>query len=277
MDQIALIVHTCDRYRLLYIGFEYFFKKYFPYQEIPISYYFLTEEEDFHSPIFTNIKTGKGEWSTRLLNGLEAIPEQYIIYFQEDMWLSQPVEAGTINQIINFVLANQTDMFKLSSNSVYKTNTMGKYFNGLAITLLDNNRSQYLMSHQVTVWDKNFFKAQLRFKEHPWRNERKGTERLKVLSPEIYHIDLFAENDQVPINNNKEGAVSGRYYTVSQNAQLNAYALRFIEQMKQDADLNIQQYAAKLAYNMDNEYTHDGLSKPRKEDIFKKIKNFFKK
>jgi len=277
MDQIALIVHTCDRYKLLYQGFEYFFKKYFPYGDIPIRYYFLTEEVDHESDVFTNIKTGKGEWSERLLRGLEAIPENYIIYFQEDMWLTRPVDADTVKQIIDFAFLQEADLFKLSSNSVYKTNPAGKHINGLAVTLLDNSRSQYLMSHQVTAWNKSFLMSQLRFKEHPWRNERKGTERLKVLSPDIYHIDLFAENDQQPVNNNKEQGVISQYYTVSQNAQLNTYALPFIEAMKADANPAIQAYAEKLEYNFCNNITHDGLSKPRKEDIFKRIKRLFKK
>ncbi|MBW4888394.1 hypothetical protein KXQ82_01645 [Mucilaginibacter sp. HMF5004] len=275
MTQIALIVHTCDRYKLLYPGFEYFFKKYFPSGDIPVSYYFLTEDEDFHSDIFTNIKTGKGEWSERLLRGLEAIPEPYVMYFQEDMWLCKPVDADTVNKIISFTIEHEADLFKLSSNSVYKTVTAGRYINGLAVTLLDNNRSQYLMSHQVSIWEKSFFSGQLRFKEHPWRNERKGTERLKVLNPDIYHIDLFVENEQQPINNNKEGAIISRYYTVSQNAQLNAFALPFIEEMK--ADDATKEYAEKLEHNMKNQLTHDGLTQPRKDDIFKKIKRWFKK
>jgi len=277
MNQIALVVHTCDRYQLLYTGFEYFFKKHFPYGDVPISYYFLTEEVDYPSNIFTNIKTGKGEWSDRLLSALEQIPEEYVIYFQEDMWLTKPVDSDTIKQILDFVLKEQTDLFKLSSNGVYKTNPAGKFINGLAVTLLDNSRSQYLMSHQVTIWNKVFLMGQLRFKEHPWRNERKGTERLKVLNPEIYHIDLFAENDHHPINNNHSSARVSHYYTVSQNAQLNGYAHAYISTMRVDTDPAIREYAEKLAHHIKNNFTHDGMMPPRKEDIFKKIKKLFKK
>src|SRR5476651_787877 len=115
MDEIALIVHACDRYQLLYQGFEYFFKRNWPFYEVDIKYYFLTEEADYQSDLFTNIKTGKGEWSDRLLNGLNQIPQTYIIYFQEDMWLSRPVVAETVTKIIKFALANNVSLFKLSS------------------------------------------------------------------------------------------------------------------------------------------------------------------
>ncbi|WP_448702290.1 hypothetical protein ACFGVR_08105 [Mucilaginibacter sp. AW1-3] len=276
MTEIALIVHACDRYSLLYQGFEYFFKRNWPFYEVNIKYYFFTEEAGYQSDLFTNIKTGKGEWSDRLLNGLNQIPEEYIIYFQEDMWLSRPVSAETVNKIIAFALEKDINLFKLSSNSIYNTTSTGNYIDGLSVSVLNNKASKYLMSHQVSIWKKSFLADQLTYKEHPWRNEREGTKRLRILNPKIYHIDLLSENGQHAINNNGKYLKPGRYYTVSQNAQLNNTALPFIEGMKQAADEHTRQYALKLQHNYDHAITHDGQSKPRKQDIFKKIKNALK-
>jgi hypothetical protein len=36
------------------------------------------------------------------------------------------------------------------------------------------------------------------------------------------------------------------------------------------------QYALDLQHHYDNQLTHDGQPKPRKDDIFKKIKNWWK-
>jgi len=274
MNEIALIIHTCDRYQLLYRGFEYFFKKNWPYH-LPIKYYFLTEEIDYQSDVFTNIKTGKGEWSDRLLNGLNQIPEQYIIYFQEDMWLSRPVDPETLEKIFEFALYKEISLLKLSSNSVYQTNSTGNYINGLSISTVNTRFSDYLMSHQVSIWNKAFFAAQLVYKEHPWRNEREGTKRLRELKPKIYHMDLLSENGQQPINNNGKLLKPGRYYTVSENAQLNDYVLPFIDGLKSAEQEGMAGYALELEFNFENNLTHDGQSKPRKEDIFKKIKNLF--
>jgi len=274
MIKIALIVHTCDRYKLLYPGFSYFFKKNWPYGDLPVSYYFLTEDIDYQSDIFTNIKTGKGEWSERLLNGLKQIPEAYILYFQEDMWLSKPVNADTVAKVIDFSINNQVNLVKLSSNSINQTKATGDYISDLSVGLLDNGKSEYLMSHQISVWKKSFLMDQLKYKEHPWRNERKGTKRLKKLDPQIYHIDLFSENDQPPTNQNTDIAAIGAYYTVSKNAQLRNYAHPFISEMKLDTDPSIREYALQLDHHLKNGLTHDGQGKPRKEDLFKKIKTF---
>jgi hypothetical protein len=274
MQNIALIVHTCDRYKLLYPGFAYFFKKNWPYADVEISYYFLTEVEEYQSSLFKNIKTGKGEWSDRLLNGLKQIPEEYVIYMQEDMWLNKPVSGDTVNKIIEYSLAKHSDLFKLSSNQVNYTKPTGELINGLSIGVLDNEVSEYLMSHQVSIWKKSFLMEQLKYKEHPWRNERKGTKRLKKLNPEIYHIDLFSENEELPTNSNTDSKEIGSYYTVSKNAALREYANPFISEMKLDGDPNIREYAQKLDHHLKNGLTHDGQSAPRKEDFFKKIKNF---
>lgn len=275
MQNIALIVHTCDRYKLLYPGFEYFFKKYWPYGDVQISYYFLTEQDSYQSPVFKNIKTGKGEWSERLLNGLKQIPEEHIIYLQEDMWFNKRVDDNTINNIIDFTLANQVDLFKLSSNQVYHTKPTGQYINGLSVGIVDNKKSRYLMSHQISIWKKSFLIDQLKYKEHPWRNERKGTKRLKKLNPQIYHIDLLSENDELPVNKNEATKVIGSYYTVSQNAALREYVNPFISEMKLANDAAICEYAQKLDLHLKNGLTHDGQSKPRKEDLFKRLKKLF--
>jgi len=275
MKSIALIVHTCDRYRLLYKGFAYFFKRNWPYGEVQISYYFLTEEENYKSKLFANIKTGKGEWSDRLLNGLKQIPEEYLIYMQEDMWLNKPVSGDTVNKIIDFALTGELNLFKLSSNAINHTKPSGQSINGLAVGLLDNDKSEYLMSHQISIWKKSFLMEQLKYKEHPWRNERKGTKRLKKLNPEIYHIDLFSENDELPTNSNTDNSQTGSYYTVSKNAALRDYANPFIGEMKLDDDAEVREYAQKLDHHLKNGITHDGKTAPRREDFFKKVKNYF--
>jgi len=276
MNDVALIVHTCDRYELLYPGFEYFFRRNWPFYEVNIKYYFFTEELDYQSDLFTVIKTGKGEWSDRLLNGLNQIPEDYVIYFQEDMWLSRPVSGDTVLKVMKFATDKAISLFKLSSNSDYHTTSTGNYIDGLSVSVLNNKSSKFLMSHQVSIWKKAFLAEQLKFSEHPWRNEREGTKRLRQMNPKIYHIDLFGENGQEAINNNGKHLKPGRYYTVSANAMLNSAAEPFIEGLKQANDASIREYGEKLDNNYRNNLTHDGLEKPRKDDIFKKIKLAFK-
>ncbi|MDQ1141484.1 hypothetical protein [Pedobacter agri] len=271
--KVALLVHACDRYEFLYKGFDYAFSKNWDF-DITCNYYFATEVKDANIKGFRNIKSGKGEWADRLATLLRSIEEEYVLYFQEDMWLSKPVNSDLFRELFDFAHKNNTMQIKLHSSEVYTTKQTDHFIEGFNISELDNKASHFLMSHQITLWNKDFLLAQLYKKEHPWRNERKGTKRLKKLNPLIHHIDYFAENQAAEINSNQNPIKRSEYYAVSFNSMLNFNAVRFIDELK-SGSLPEKEYAAELQNHYDNNLTHDGNPKPKKVDLFKKFKTWF--
>lgn len=273
--KVALIVHSCDSYKFLYQGFNYFFNKYWG-TEINCNKYFASEELSVIFPGFTNIKSGKGEWSNRLRFLLEnKISEPYVIYMQEDMWLTKSVNANLMNELIELMVAENWMQLKLHSSDAYKTNNTNLYIEGFNIAEINNKLSGFLMSHQISIWNKDFLINQLNKNEHPWRNERKSTKRLKKLNPKIYHVDCFAENGQAEINVNKNFTNRSEYFAVSSNGMLNSNVLLFTAELQ--GDTLTKEYADKLLTNYTNKITHDGKSRPKKTDIFKRIKNLLTK
>lgn len=273
---VALLVHACDRYEFLYKGFDYFFSSNWDFNA-NCNYYFATEEIDTTVNNFENIKSGKGAWADRLAFLLKnKIKEDYILYFQEDMWLSKPVDAQFFNQLFDLAIKNDWKQVKLHSTEIYKTNQTAIFIDGLNVAEVDNHRSDFLMSHQITLWKKDYLLAQLHKNEHPWRNERKGTKRLKKLNPKIFHVDYFAENGCKEINQNKEGNVRSEYFAVSFNSTLNFNVLEYIKKLN-GGKSEQKKYAVELQNHYDNNLTHDGKPKPQKQDIFKRFKNWFLK
>ena len=271
-NKVALLVHSCDRYELLYKGFQIFFSKYWDFS-IPCSYYFATEEKKVHVEGFQNIQSGKGQWSDRLSALLKKIPQDYILYFQEDMWLDKGVNPIFFDRLFELSITKDWKQVKLHSSEVYKTKATSFFAEGFNISKLDNAASEFLMSHQVTLWNKNFLSAQLLKGEHPWRNERRGTKRLKKLNPKIFHADYFAENGKPEINTNNNPVKRSEYYTISVNATLTSSILPFITFLNKGNEEE-KEYAGKLLFHYQNQITHDGKPKPRKEDIFKKFKKW---
>jgi hypothetical protein len=273
MKSTALLVHTCDRYGLLYKGFSYFFSKYWDFNAA-CNYYFATEEKKVSVDGFVNIQTGKREWADRLLFLLrEKIKEKYVIYFQEDMWLTGKTDARFFNRLFELTEKKNWQQVKLHSAGIYKTHPTDIYIDGFNVARIDNKESDFLMSHQVTLWNKEFLQQQLHKGEHPWRNERKATKRLKQLSPEIFHIDYFEENGNGEINLNRQPVERSSYYTVSANGSFNDNIRRYIPELLTSDEL----YAKKLEYNYTHQLVHDGQQRPRKTDIFKRIKNWILK
>jgi hypothetical protein len=271
---VALLVHSCDRYEFLFPGFEFFFSKYWNF-DIPFRYYFATEEKKVQIEGFENIFSGKGEWTERLRILLTKIPEKYVLYFQEDMWLSEAVNPDFFSGIIDLVTPLDFQQLKLHSSEVYTTTATPYYVEGFNIALLNNEKSDFLMSHQVTLWNKEFLLQQLQQSEHPWRNERKGTKRLRKLNAPIYHADYFAENGKPAINHNQNPVGRSCYYTVSINGTLHSNVVKYIPELM-DGNVTAQQYAHELGLHFENQLTHDGQSRPRKVDVFKQLKNWIR-
>lgn len=273
-NKVALLVHSCDRYEFLYKGFEYFFSCHWDFR-IPCKYYFATEEKSVNINGFENIQSGKGEWTDRLSVLLKKIPEDRILYFQEDMWLTKDVNDIFFRELFDLATANNWKQVKLNSSKVYKTAPTSLFIQGFNIAIVDNKMSEYLMSHQITLWDKQYLLKQLLKGEHPWRNERRGTKRLKKLNPAIFHVDYFIENGMPENNINNSPVKRSEYWTISENGMLNSRVLPYISVLS-NGNEEEKKYAEKLLFHYENQLTHDGKPKPRKEDIFKKIKNWIK-
>ena len=275
-NKVALLVHSCDRYEFLYRGFAYFFAKHWD-RDIPCNCYFATEEKDVDIAGFRNIKSGTGEWSDRLRHLLtEKIEEDYVLYFQEDMWLNKDVNAAFFSQLFDMAAQNDWDMVKLHSSEVYRTVPEPHFIEGFNLARLDNAASGFLMSHQVTLWKRTFLAGQLPKNEHPWRNERRGTKRLKKQNPAIFHADYFAENGKAEINRNRNPIGRSEYQTISVNGVLNGNVTPFIAQLMQSGEAE-RNYAVELQYHFDNNMTHDGKLKPRKEAPLQRFKKWLKR
>ncbi len=271
-DKFAVIVHSCDRYEFLFQGFEYFFNQHWDFN-MNCDYYFATENKDVAISNFKNIKSGSGEWADRLRTLLtEQINEKYVLYLQEDMWLHKKVSADFFNQLFDLAIKNNWNQVKLHSSGVYKTLATKLNIDEYNISKIDNHESDFLMSHQPTLWNKDFLIDQLHRNEHPWRNERESTKRLKKLNPEILQINYFVENRKDYNIMLKYPNDKIYYQGVSANGILNESVLYYIAELN-NSTLNLKEYASQLEYNYNNQITHDGKAKPKKMDIFNLIKN----
>ncbi len=215
------------------------------------------------------MKSGYGEWTDRLKLVLDQIDEECIIFIQEDMWFSKKMPEYVLEPIINYVTSNELKLVKLHSIDVYKTEQLEVDFNGYKLSRVIKNESDFLMSHQISIWNKKFLYAQLKNNEHPWRNERRGTKRLKKVKDEIYQIDLISENESEAINENSPKIEPGEYLTISVNACIYPKVEKLIPELSQ----SLPEYAEQITFHMNNNITHDEKEKPRKDDFFKKMKN----
>lgn len=145
INELAVIVHTCDKYQNYWPPFLYFFQRYFPIDMFPV--FFANEDLMYHLPHnITGIHTGTAEWGTRLQRAVTDIPEQYILYLQEDIWFTAPISSHLLNNAVDFMTAKDLNYLGLQKNCQHQIFEVDRV----------DHPAWYLISHQPGIWKKSF-------------------------------------------------------------------------------------------------------------------------
>ena len=172
----SLLVHTFNRYEKYWDGYLKGFSENF-LTNMPC--YFGTDTKNHTSHDFHDMKviySGVGEWSDRLTALLTQIKTKYVLYMQEDQWpTSHPPDIERIMQIMRL-----RGLWRLQLGPVVQFYSLY----GDKIPLFFHQKSKYLVSHQPSIWRKDFLLSCLHRNEDPWKNEYEGTKRLNN-TPEI--------------------------------------------------------------------------------------------
>lgn len=182
---IAIIIHTCDKYNFCWEGWDKQFQQLWDF-ELGFDIFFVNEKRDISFNNVKQLRTGKGEWSDRLLYALQNIKHKHIFYFQEDMWMVKRLNHLTqyyqdfIKHDMNYLMFNvQLSQNRKDSFFRYDGLLDDKYL------IINKEKSPWLMFHQPAIWKKDFMMEQLQYNENPWVNEIEGTKRLKLLKEPI--------------------------------------------------------------------------------------------
>lgn len=184
---IPIVLHTCDSYKKYWNTWYYYMDK---YVKKPYKQYFLSEEDapDFIEHV-THIKTGKGEWGKRLLNGLAQIPEEHIFYMQEDFWPKQHMDLSPFFPLFQ---EYNMDALRITEKSyLYNLNHVKDKLYRFT------QNAPYLMTHQFSLWNKKYFMKYIGADDSPWMNEIRQSGFIGQTLHAIYLIDEFWYNATV--------------------------------------------------------------------------------
>jgi hypothetical protein len=193
----ALVVHTCDKYKFCWDYWYYYFNKYFTL-DWPV--YFMNEVIDINfDPInVIQVKTGSGSWSSRLKNGLKQIDETYILYMQEDMWLTSLIDKSMFKFSLDLceqLALNKFIICGLSKDELINHRELTEFtFNKYSVYKI-KNKAPCIMSHQPAIWNKNFLQSILPEGEDPWTNEVRGTIRLNSCKDDLKFYQLVLNDN----------------------------------------------------------------------------------
>jgi hypothetical protein len=175
-SSVAVVVSSCDAFFDTWRPFFFFFRKH--WNDCPLPVFLIVNQLRVRSKLARPIAVGRDRnWASNMAIALASIPQPYILYFQDDYFLT-----GKVN---NELLAHDF-AYAFNSNAaslcLYARSTLEPSFQPLTdrigIVPPDSDGRTRL---QVTLWKKEVLQAIIRPGESAWNMEARGSKRTKDL------------------------------------------------------------------------------------------------
>lgn len=171
LPQVSIVVSSYDGLSDCWMPFFHGLGKYWPSCPYPI--FLITNEKDFVQEQVTVIKTGVDlGWSRNLLVALDRIKTPYILYFQEDYWINETVNAAAIADYVVAMERNSFNYVRLLSFP----RPDGEFPGDARLGIISDGAS-YRTSVQASIWRTQVLRDLVDPTESPWQFEINGTER----------------------------------------------------------------------------------------------------
>jgi hypothetical protein len=186
---ISIVISSCDRFFDAWRPFAYFFRKYWP--DCPFPVYLIVNELQVQSSSVHAIRVGADKgWATNMQLALRQIETPYILYFQEDYFLTAPVRTDQLASDIARAIEQSAASFCFYDLSLLEPE-FGKQHQHFGVV---PEHSLGRTRLQATLWKRDVFASLLRPGENAWNMEARGSERTRGL-----RMLSYARSDALPI------------------------------------------------------------------------------
>ena len=179
-SSVAILVSSCDASFDAWKPFTAFLKKFWP--DCPLQVFLLTNQLQVRSPQIRRIAVGPDRgWSSNLLSALPQIAHDYLLYLQEDYFLTGPVQTSQLAQDFREAIDAEAAAlcFRARSEPDPDFQPLNDRFG--VVPLDSDGRTRC----QVTFWQKEALQSILREGETAWDFEARGsvrTQQMRILS-----------------------------------------------------------------------------------------------
>lgn len=189
-SSVALVVSSCDGFFDAWRPFHAFLEKF--WGDCPLDIFLITNELEIRSPRMRSIAVGKDRgWSSNLQLALEQIAHPYLLYLQEDYFLTAPVDRVQLAGDFAEVMEAGADSLCFRARSASDAGVVPLNDRFGVVPLTSDGRTRC----QVTLWKRSALKSILRPGESAWDFEARGSGRTREMKILSY---LRRENTPIP-------------------------------------------------------------------------------
>lgn len=215
-NNYSILVNTTDSFEDCWLPFFTLFKKYWP--DYIGKIYLNTEQKtfEFEGLNIVSIRNDvnnvgyRPSWSQCLRRALDSIPDDIVLYMQEDYFLNNYVKNDIVNRFVEKIMQEPIDVIHLTdacSNGPFLPSSV---YQDLVIF---SSKAKDRISCQAALWKKNVLKSYLKDDESGWQFETYGTKRAHFINHKIYKAnkDYFNFNRNAIIPYVLTGVILGRW------------------------------------------------------------------
>jgi hypothetical protein len=215
--EYTILVNSSDGFEDCWNPFFKLYETYWNDDKIPIL--LNTEWKDYSYkalPIRCSRSNSKNEdrrlsWSECLINALNQVETEYVLYLQEDYFIEQKVNIGLINDMIDLMKTNED--IKYIGLTHFGNHPPFKTWSGDNRLWEVSNKSKYRISTQAGIWRREVLLSYLRPNENGWMFEIFGTQRAKKRRDLFLTLnrDLLGQNNPVILYTHT-GIIKGKWH-----------------------------------------------------------------
>jgi hypothetical protein len=179
MENLTVLIGSCDEYSFLWENFDTLFKRYWKLNTKNI---IVSETIKFDNEDYKTITPGKKSWGHRILESLNEVDTEYVFFILDDYYLTENFDEKLIDDHIKIM--NDYGAVKIMIDIDYEEPIYSlEHINGSLYKF--KSESQYLNSVQPSIWKTDYLKKVLKPEYSPWDFETIGNEFTKKLNPLI--------------------------------------------------------------------------------------------
>jgi hypothetical protein len=167
-NNCAIVINSCDKYSDAWDPFFTLFFRYWP--DCPLRLILISNGLEYKDArVATHKIINDLGWSGNLIETLKSIPEEYIIYMQEDYFLKEKVDNEKVLSALKLMTETNAAYLRF-----YPCPGPDLPFGNNQEVGTISRAASYRNSTQASIWDKQVLFSLLNSKETGWDFETKG-------------------------------------------------------------------------------------------------------
>lgn len=187
--EVTVLISSFDGYSECWEPVAHGIRKYWP--GCPYRVLLMTEEKTFFHPAVETLRVGPNPvWSNGMISVVSRIATPFIVYFQEDYWLSEAVDTARIMGYVELMEAERLSYLRLLANP--QPDFPFPLDHRLGV-LADH--AAYRTSLQIAIWRREVLLDLLVPGESAGQFEIRGTERSRKYGPSFLSVRRGGHDD----------------------------------------------------------------------------------